>query len=129
VVNEINIPSGINYADAIQALVLRALPGQPCSFRMKPTDRAIHAALVYGLHVDSEPWLDAEELAQSIGMRLRRRGDTVTAYVPFGQRLANARWRFISEPIKRARLRAHERLNPPVEYPDPDYGDWEDTND
>lgn len=120
---EISIPSGTNYADAIHMMVYEAFPG--VSFRMKPTQYTT-PCLVYR---EPEPWRDAEELACAIGMKLRHRRNRVTAYIPFGQRMAMARWRFISEPIKRARLRAHERLNPPVEYPDPDYGDWEDIND
>lgn len=126
---EINIPSGTHYADAIRALVDAAIPG--VQFDMKPTSRPHFTSchLIFGARLDDDPWLDAEEMAQAIGMRLRRRGDLVTAFTPIGQRLANARWRFISEPIKRTRLRRHERLNPPVEYPDPDYSDSEDTND
>jgi hypothetical protein len=121
---QINIPEGTNYADAIQAMVREALPGQ-VHFHMKPTTHYLTCRLEYP---EPDPWRDAEELAQSIGMRIRRRGDRVTVFTPLGQRLVNARWRFISEPIKRARLRRHERLNPPIEYPDPDYSvdDWRD---
>lgn len=125
--NEMHILPGTNYADAIRAMVREALPDQ--TFHIKPTDHHTTCHMVFGARKDDNPWRDAEEMAAAIGMRLRRRGDTVTAYTPLAQRLANVRWRFISEPIRRARLRRHERLNPPVEYPDPDYGDWEDSDD
>jgi hypothetical protein len=121
--SQINIPAGTNYADAILALVDDALPGIRFDFKPPRRPHFTSCHLVFGSRFDDDPWLDAEELARSIGMRLRREGDEVVAYTPLLQRLADLRWRFISEPIKRARWRINEKINPPVEYPDPDYSD------
>jgi hypothetical protein len=116
------IPGGTNYADAIRDMVRLRLPH--AAFELKPPTKLTTPELVYGLYRDEpNPWAEAELLATAIGYRLRFRRNKVTAYIPFGERLEMARWRFVHEPIRKLRRRFEAWRNPPVEWPDPDYSD------
>lgn len=112
------IPHETNYADAIRGLVRQAFPG--AAFEMKPTAYTT-PHLIYGLQQD--PWGDAEDLALSIGMRLKHRGNRVRVYVPLRQTIRNARWRYATAPLRTVKRRIMDRIHPPVEWPDPDYSD------
>lgn len=113
------IPDGTNYADAIRNLVRLRLPD--VGFEMKPTAYTT-PHLVYGTRCDPNPWVDAEDLALSIGMRLKLRGDRVMVYIPLDQRLRN--WYYdVTKPLRNLKRRVSDRINPPVEWPDPDYSD------
>ncbi len=59
------VVNGINYADAIKAMVLDRLPGQEL-FSITSTER-VCPLLIYGLTQGSDPWQDIRDLAAAIG--------------------------------------------------------------
>jgi hypothetical protein len=118
---EVVIPSGTNFADALRGLVLQRLPDADFSIASPAASYTIPMQMIYAEARD--PWADAEDLACAIGMRLKRRGNHVKVYVPLGQRIQHARWKFIEQPIRRMKRGIADVLFPPVEYPDPDYSD------
>jgi hypothetical protein len=60
------VPSGLNYGDAAQAMVLDRLPSQT-AFSISSTTRTLPDVVVYGLQQGGDPWQDVAELAQAIG--------------------------------------------------------------
>lgn len=60
------VASGLNYGDAIQAMVLDRLPSQT-QFSISSTTRTLPDVVVYGLTQGGDPWQDCRELAQAIG--------------------------------------------------------------
>lgn len=59
------VPSGENYGDAIQAMVLNRLPSQT-AFNIVSTTLTC-PPLLYGAQQGGDPWQDIQELAQAIG--------------------------------------------------------------
>lgn len=59
------IPSGLNYGDAIKAMVQDRLPSQS-RFNISTSTRTT-PLLVYGLQQGGDPWQDIQELAGAIG--------------------------------------------------------------
>jgi hypothetical protein len=60
------VPSGMNYGDAAQAMVLDRLPSQT-AFSLSSTTRVLPDVVVYGMQQGGDPWQDISELAQAIG--------------------------------------------------------------
>jgi len=61
------IPAGTNYATAIQLLLDNRLPGLAYNFA---TTEQVTPLLLFGTSQDSDPWKDAQELADAIGFEL-----------------------------------------------------------
>lgn len=60
------VPGGLNYADAVKAMVLDRLPSQT-AFSLSSTTRTLPQLVVYGLQQGGDPWQDISELAMAIG--------------------------------------------------------------
>jgi hypothetical protein len=61
------VPSGTNYADAIQDIIEDRLPGTQYNFA---STEHTTPKLIFGMSMDSDPWQDAQDLATAIGMEL-----------------------------------------------------------
>ena len=59
------VPSGLNYGDAAQSMVLNRLPSQ-VDFAISSTEN-ITPLLVYGMAQGGDPWQDIQDLATAIG--------------------------------------------------------------
>lgn len=59
------VPSGLNYGDAAQAMVLDRLPSQ-VDFAISSTEN-VTPLLVYGMAQGGDPWQDIQDLATAIG--------------------------------------------------------------
>lgn len=59
------VPSGMNYGDAVTAIVKDRLPSQT-DFSISSTARTT-PLLVYGMDQGGDPWQDIQELAQAVG--------------------------------------------------------------
>jgi hypothetical protein len=119
------IPNGTPFPDAIRDLVLERLPDADFRFNGDQlTSRLLTPHLRYGWDGEPlNPWAEAEQLAEVCGMRLKLRRNRVTAYVPWYLRLKALEYKQVILPLRRLSERYEAWRNPPIEYPDPDYGD------
>jgi hypothetical protein len=60
------VPGGMNYGDAVQAMVKDRLPSQT-DFSIASTTTVLPEVVVYGLAQGGDPWQDIQDLATAIG--------------------------------------------------------------